>query len=97
MTRAVARDPETAELNSRDRAMVDFALKLTRSPSDMTRADIAPLRDQGLGDDSILWLVEVIGYFNYVNRLADGLGVALEPGKWDPISGTVQNGDEADS
>lgn len=44
----------------------------------MKRADLQPLRDAGLGDRAVLEAVEVTAYFNFVNRLADGLGVSLE-------------------
>ena len=45
----------------------------------MGREALNPLRDAGLDDRAILDLVQVIAYFNFVNRLADGLGVELEP------------------
>ena len=85
LARAVARDPDTAPLEDRERAIVDYAAKLTRDPGAMRKTDLEPLRDAGLEDDAILWLAEVVAYFNYVNRIADGLGVELEPGKWDPL------------
>jgi alkylhydroperoxidase family enzyme len=44
----------------------------------MTRVDLEPLRTAGLNDRAILEVVEVTAYFNFVNRLADGLGVSLE-------------------
>ena len=60
--------------------MVDWALKLTRTPSGMTRADLEPLHRAGLDDREILDLALVVAYYAYVNRLASGLGVELEPG-----------------
>ena len=77
---AVAADPDGCALPSRERAMVDYALKLTRTPGAMRRADLDPLRDAGLDDRSILDLAMLVGYYAYVNRLADGLGVTLEDG-----------------
>lgn len=44
----------------------------------MAEDDLAPLRAEGLDDRGILEVVEVTAYFNFVNRLADGLGVSLE-------------------
>lgn len=44
----------------------------------MTREDLEPLRAEGLSDGDILDLVQVIGYFNYINRVADALGVPEE-------------------
>jgi alkylhydroperoxidase family enzyme len=60
--------------------MVRWALKLTRTPWEMTRADLEPLRLVGLGDREILDLAMVTAYYAYVNRLADGLGVEVEAG-----------------
>jgi alkylhydroperoxidase family enzyme len=59
--------------------MVDWALKLTRHPGRMSRADLEPLREAGLDDRAILDLAMLAGYYAYVNRLASGLGVELEP------------------
>ena len=84
--RAVARDPEGAELTPRDRALADYCIRLTRDPGGMEEQHLEPLRKAGLDDTAILWLAEVVSYFNYVNRMADGLGVELEPGKWDPLA-----------
>ena len=72
-------DPAAAELTPRQRAIVDFALKLTEKPRDAARGDLDPLRAHGLSDEDILVLVHVIGYFNHINRVADALGVDLEP------------------
>lgn len=58
---------------------MDFAIKLTRTPEDARREDLEPLREHGLEDEDIFVLVHVIGYFNHINRVADGLGVDLEP------------------
>jgi len=46
----------------------------------MNEGDLAPLREAGLTDREILDLALIVGYFAFVNRLADGLGVELEPG-----------------
>jgi len=75
------RAPDRVELPERERAMVDWALKLTRTPARMTREDLEPLRRHGLDDRAILDLAMIVGYYAYVNRLADGLGVQLEPGE----------------
>ena len=72
-------DPAGAELTPRQRAIVDFALKLTEKPRDAARGDLDPLRANGLSDEDILVLVHVIGYFNHINRVAEALGVDLEP------------------
>ncbi len=58
--------------------MVDYALKLTRTPGTITAADVDRLRQAGFEDRAVLDIAQVTAYYNYVNRLADGLGVELE-------------------
>jgi uncharacterized protein YciW len=60
--------------------MIDYALKLTRTPWKMRKNDLDPLREAGLTDREILDLAMIVSYYAYVNRMADGLGVELEPG-----------------
>ena len=62
-----------------DRAIADFAVKLTLTPSAMTAEDVAALRRHGLDDAAIHHVVQVAAIFNYYDRLADGLGIDLEP------------------
>lgn len=57
---------------------MDYALKLTLEPSSMAEADVEKLRQLGLTDRAILDACQVTCYYNYVNRLAEGLGVPLE-------------------
>lgn len=75
---ALAASPEDAPLPERTRVLATYALKLTREPERMREADLAPLRAAGLSDRGIHDAAAVVGYFNFVNRLAEGLGVALE-------------------
>ena len=56
-------------------------MKLTREPWAHTAADVAHLGEAGWSDRAILDLTLVVGYFAFVNRIADGLGVALEKAK----------------
>ena len=77
--RALARDYREADLDDPDRAMLDYAVKLTLRPGDMSPADAQGLRRAGFDDSGILAVCQVTCYYNYVNRLADGLGVELEP------------------
>ncbi len=58
--------------------MLDYAVKLTHDPGGMTADDAEALRGAGFGDRAILDICQVVAYYNYVNRLADGLGVELE-------------------
>ncbi|WMS44692.1 peroxidase-related enzyme [Acuticoccus sp. MNP-M23] len=59
-------------------ALLQHAEKLTLSPATMAQADIETLRDAGFDDGEILEANQVIGYFNYVNRLLNGLGVTTD-------------------
>ncbi len=63
--------------------MLDFAVKLTRTPSEMTFDDVAALRRQGFDDRAIHEIVQIAALFNYYDRLADGLGIEPEP-EWRP-------------
>jgi uncharacterized peroxidase-related enzyme len=65
-------------LPGRTRALVAYALKLTLRPWEMAEQDLEPLRAEGLSDRDIVDANQVVSYFNYVNRVADGLGVELE-------------------
>lgn len=58
--------------------MVEYAVKLTRTPGAVGAEDVDTLRTAGFDDSGILDICQVAAYYNYVNRLADGLGVDLE-------------------
>jgi uncharacterized peroxidase-related enzyme len=62
----------------KERALLDYARKLTLAVGDMVRADIDTLRDAGCDDGEILEVNQVCAYFNYSNRLLNGLGVTTE-------------------
>jgi uncharacterized peroxidase-related enzyme len=72
-------DYRTAPLDPARRAFCDYAVKLTLRPGDMTGQDVQGLREAGFSDAQISLGVQVISYFNYINRVADGLGVDDEP------------------
>ena len=72
-------DYASAELTPVDRALCDHAMKMTRKPASITPQDLDHLRTTGLDDRAINDATQVIAYFNYINRIADGLGVDLEP------------------
>ena len=84
---AVGTDWRQADVDEPTRVLLAYAEKLTREPAAMTPADLEPLRGAGWGDEAILHAAEVVSYFNFVNRMADGLGVALEPGWPHPLIG----------
>ena len=64
------------------RALCDFAVKLTRDPAAVAQEDIDTLRRQGLDDAAVHDAIQVIAYFNYINRVAEGVGVEPEP-EWE--------------
>lgn len=55
--------------------MLEYTEKLTLKPGEMVETDVIKLRENGVDDGQILELNQIIGYFNYVNRLLNGLGV----------------------
>jgi uncharacterized peroxidase-related enzyme len=63
-----------AELTQRERAMCDFAMKMTVAAQEMTEADLEPLQAVGLTDAEISELAQVAAMFNFTNRLANALG-----------------------
>ena len=75
---AIARDWRSARLSGPDRALCAYAEKLTRQPDAMREADVSLLRAAGLDDVAIHDATQIIGFFNYINRVADALGVERE-------------------
>ena len=78
MAQALKNDYTKADLTPRQRAVLDYADKLTRTPGAVREADLAPLRAHELSDRDILDVNQVTAYFAYVNRVADGLGVVID-------------------
>ncbi len=70
-----AQDWRSAGLPARVQALLSYAEKLTRSPASCSEADVAQLRSQGLSDEAISDAAQVCSFFNYINRVAEGLGV----------------------
>lgn len=73
-----AEDWRTAGLDERTTAILEYAERLTEQPAATGPEDIVELRHHGLDDAAISSAVQVVAYFNYINRIADGLGVPLE-------------------
>lgn len=71
----LAGDYTQANLNAADRAMLDYTAKLTRQPARTTPEDLQRLREVGFSDQAILQINLIASWFNYINRVADGLGV----------------------
>ncbi len=78
-----AHDYREAGLEHRVRALCDFAVKVTVDPAKVSRADIDALREQRWSDAAIHDALQVVSYFNYINRIADAVGIDDEP-EWGP-------------
>ena len=73
LARQVAEDYTKADLSRRERRIADLAVKVTRSPDACSPADIEALRSEGLSDEDILRLVEIIAYQNMSTRIMEAL------------------------
>lgn len=69
--------PEAA-FQGKELALMRYAEKLTVAPGKMVQADVQAMRAEGVSDGEILEVNQIIGYFNYVNRLLNGLGVSTD-------------------
>jgi uncharacterized peroxidase-related enzyme len=75
-------DYRQADLAAPLRALCDYAVKLTRDPTSVGAVDVDELRTHGWGDAAIHDAIQVIAYFNYINRVAEGVGTDPEP-EWE--------------
>ena len=66
------------DLNEKDQRICIFAERLTLQPWELKEEDLNPLREVGYTDVAILDIVQIVGYFNFVNRIVSGLGIPLE-------------------
>ena len=79
MAEHVKHNYHRAKLSPRQKALCKFAEMVTRAPAALTSRHLEPLRLHGLSDRDILDAVQVVSYFNYINRVADALGIDPEP------------------
>ncbi len=77
---AFAEDWRSCELSPKQKALLLYVEKLTDTPQKCTEEDIVALREQGWQEEAIFDAIQVCSYFNYINRIANGLGVDEE--KW---------------
>jgi uncharacterized peroxidase-related enzyme len=61
------------------RALCDFAVQMTHRSASITQADVHVLRETGWSDAAIHDAIQVVAYFNYINRVADAVGIEDEP------------------
>ncbi len=78
MVEALAKDYTTAPITPQDRVMLDFVVKLTKDATKVWKDDIEGLRAAGFDDQGILQITLIASWFNYINRVADALGVGRE-------------------
>ncbi|NQV42173.1 MAG: peroxidase [Candidatus Marinimicrobia bacterium] len=76
---ALAQAGDHEAFTLQDKAILQYAVKLTKTPADMGKLDVEVLRSRGLNDRAIHDVCAITAYFGFVNRIADGLGVELEP------------------
>ena len=76
--KALVEDYESAPLSQADRAMLDYATKLTKDATRVSPKDHERLRAVGFDDRGILQITLIASWFNYINRVADALGVGRE-------------------
>lgn len=78
MSAALERDYTTAPVTAAERAMLDYAVQITRNARGITRQDHDRLRAAGFDDTAIVQITLIASWFNYINRAADALGVGRD-------------------
>ena len=77
--KALRADLENAPLPDTDRVIVDYVVKLTKDAKKVSPLDHERLRSAGFDDKGILQITLIASWFNYINRVADSLGIGREP------------------
>ena len=75
---ALRRDYRTAPISEQDRVMLDYVVQLTKDATKISRQNHEHLRAAGFDDKAILQITLIASWFNYINRVADALGVGRE-------------------
>jgi uncharacterized peroxidase-related enzyme len=78
LVEALQKDYTTAPISAQDRVMLDYVVKLTKDATNVQKGDIQALRSAGFDDRGILQITLIASWFNYINRVADALGVGRE-------------------
>jgi uncharacterized peroxidase-related enzyme len=78
LVEALQKDYTTAPISAQDRVMIDYVVKLTKDATNVQKGDIEALRAAGFDDRGILQITLIASWFNYINRVADALGVGRE-------------------
>ena len=74
----IVTDFQTADIDETTKAILEFAVKVTNAAPTVTPTDLERLRSYGLTDEALFAIVEVVGFFCYVNRIADAFGIELD-------------------
>jgi len=78
LVEAIEKDYTTAPISPQDRVMLDYVVKVTKDATKVWKDDIERLRSAGFDDRGILQITLIAAWFNYINRVADSLGVGRE-------------------
>jgi len=78
LVEALERDYMTAPITAEERVMLDYVVKLTKDATKIWKDDHERLRSAGFDDKAILQITLIASWFNYINRVADALGVGRE-------------------
>jgi uncharacterized peroxidase-related enzyme len=78
LVEALQKDYRSAPISEQDRAMLDYVVKLTKDATKVSPHDHAKLRTVGFDDRGILQITLIASWFNYINRVADALGVGRD-------------------
>jgi uncharacterized peroxidase-related enzyme len=78
MVRALEEDYQTAPITEQDRVMLDYVVQVTKDATRISPADHERLRAVGFDDKGILQITLIASWFNYINRVADALGVGRD-------------------
>lgn len=76
--RGLQEDYRTAPISETDKVMLDYVAQLTRDATRISKADHERLRANGFNDQAILQITLIASWFNYINRVADALGVGRD-------------------
>ena len=79
MVKALEEDYTTAPITEQDRVMLDYVVQITKDATRISPADHERLRTVGFDDQGILQITLIASWFNYINRVADALGVGRDP------------------
>ena len=78
MVEALQTDYENAPISEQDRVMLDYVVQLTKDATRISPKNHARLREVGFDDKGILQITLIASWFNYINRVADALGVGRD-------------------